>query len=268
MRTLIAACVAVLALIGLALPAAADDHIRIHLLHGIPDVTVDVEAGGENAIEDFAFGDTQDLSALAGATLADLKVKVAGTETVAIDAGDVTLPSEGNFTIVAHLDAEGTPTISVFENDESTIAAGSGRLAVRHTAAAPAVDVLADGAVAFGDLPNGEEAAADLPVATYTAEVVPAGEDGPVVIGPAPLGVTDGTQLIVYAVGSLADETLTVLTESIDGLGSAPARVETGNSPVDDGAPITNSLLLVAIAAAAAAAGSATLVRRRATVEA
>ncbi len=88
-KILVAAIAAIVALPFLFLaPASADDGARIHLIHGIPDVDVDVEAGGDNVFEDFSFGDTQDLSALAGATLEGLKVKAAGTDTVAIDAGD------------------------------------------------------------------------------------------------------------------------------------------------------------------------------------
>ena len=69
---------------------AQDGGARIHLLHGIPDTPVDVEANGENVIEGFEFGDTEDLSALAGQTLAGLTVKPAGTDDVAIDGGVVT----------------------------------------------------------------------------------------------------------------------------------------------------------------------------------
>lgn len=214
-------------------PASAQDGARIHLIHGIPDTNVDVVAGGEIVFENYAFGETQDLSALAGATLEGLQVRLAGTETVAIDAGDVALPASGNHTIIAHLTADGTPTLAVFENDTSAIAAGEGRLTVRHTAAAPAVDVLANGAVAFSNLANPNEASADLAVGTVTAEVVPTGASEPVVIGPADLPITDGISLIVYAVGSLEGESLTVLTESISGLGTAPAAVNTGNSPVE-----------------------------------
>ena len=94
---------------------------------------------------------------MAGKTLAGLKVKAAGTDTVAIDAGDVTLPSSGNYTIVAHLKADGSPTLAVFKNDTAALAAGKGRLVVRHTAAAPAVDVKANGAVAFANVVNGKE---------------------------------------------------------------------------------------------------------------
>jgi hypothetical protein len=260
----------VLALASFASPASAQD-ARIHLIHGIPEVDVDVAAGGENVFTDFSFGDTQDLSALAGATLEGLQVKVAGTDTVAIDAGDVTLPSSGNTTIIAHLDAGGTPTISVFGNDTSTIDGGEGRLVVRHTAAAPEVDIKANGAVAFSSVANGEEGAADLPVGTVSAEVVPAGEDAPVVIGPADLPVNEGEALIVYAVGSLDDETLTVLTETISGLHSNPNAVNTGTSPVEAGSSFGSSWTvgLVALAAAAAMtlAGGAWRFRR-ATVEA
>lgn len=224
-------------LLVLAVPASAQEGARIHLIHGIPDANVDVVAGGDVVFENFAFGETQDLSELAGATLEGLEVRLTGTETVAIDAGDVALPASGNYTIIAHLTADGTPTLAVFENDLSTIAAGEGRLTVRHTAAAPAVDVLANGAVAFSNLANPNEASADLGVGTVTAEVVPTGASEPVVIGPADLEITDGTSLIVYAVGSLEGESLTVLTESISGLGTAPTAVNTGNSPVDSNVP-------------------------------
>ncbi len=215
-----------------AMPAFAQEEARIHLLHGIPDTDVDVAAGGANVFEGFAFGETQDLSALAGETLAGLQVLLAGTDTVAIDAGDVTLPASGNYTIIAHLDAAGTPTLAVFENDTSEIAAGEGRLTVRHTAAAPAVDVLANGDVAFSNLENPNEVSADLAAGRISAEVVPTGATEPVVIGPADLDITDGSSLIVYAVGALEGETLTVLTETIDGLGATPTAVNTGTSPV------------------------------------
>ena len=105
--------------------AQAESGARIHLIHGIPDTPVDVAAGGEDVITDFTFGETEDLSALAGQTLTGLQVKAAGTDTVAIDAGDTALPASGNVTIIAHLDEAGAPTLTVFTNDTSAIAAGS-----------------------------------------------------------------------------------------------------------------------------------------------
>lgn len=225
--------------------AGAQDTARIHLIHGIPDTDVDVAAGGAVVIPGFSFGDTQDLSSFAGTTLEGVEVLLAGTDTVAIDVGDLDLPASGNITAIAHLDADGTPTVSIFVNDTSTIAAGEGRLVVRHTAAAPEVDILANGAAAFTNVPNGAEGSADLAAGTISAEVVPTGATSPVVIGPADLPVAEGSSLIVYAVGSLDGESLTVLTEVIDGLGAVPSVVNTGNSPVE-----SNSFPLVAILAA------------------
>jgi hypothetical protein len=250
------------AIAAFAMPASAQDDARIHLIHGIPGVDVDVEAGGENVFEGFSFKDTQDLSALAGETLTGLKVKVAGSDDVAIDAGDVALPASGNYTVIAHLDAEGTPTLGVFENDTSAIEAGNGRLIVRHTAAAPAVDVKANGDVAFSNLTNGNEAKADLPAGTISAEVVPTGADEPVVIGPADLPITDGDALIVFAVGSLEDGNVDVITESITGLGSAPSAVNTGDSPVQAASGLPVGLTLMVLGGLALGAGGAVATRR------
>lgn len=253
MKKLFTALVVVaLAMFGLATPAQAQD-ARISLLHGIPGVDVDVEVGGSNVFEGFSFGDTQDLSSFAGATLADVKVKVAGTDTVAIDAGDLTLPASGNYSVIAHLDADGTPTIGVFGNNVAATAAGEGRLTVRHAAAAPNVDVLANGAVAFADVPNGAGADVDLGAGSISASVVPAGASEPVVIGPADLPIAAGSNLIVYAVGSLDDGSLTVITESITGLASAPTAVNTGNSPIAADSGVATPTLLALGAAAMAA---------------
>lgn len=254
MRKLLTALMALaIASIAFANPAVAQD-ARIHLLHGIPDTDVDVEVAGSNVFESFSFGDTQDLSGFAGATLEGLKVKVAGTDTVAIDAGDVALPASGNYTVIAHLDAAGTPALAVFQNDVSSIDAGSGRLTVRHAAAAPAVDVLANGSIAFANVPNGAGGDADLGAGTISATVVPAGASEPVVIGPADLPIAEGVSLIVYAVGSLDAGTLTVLTESISGLASAPTAVNSGNSPVDAAQTGVNGVAIAVLGAALAAA--------------
>ena len=243
--------------------AAADADVRIHLIHGIPGVPVDVAAGGAEVFADFEYGQTKDLSALAGTTLTGLQVLAAGTDTVAIDAGDVALPASGNYTIIAHLTADGTPTLAVFENDTSTIAAGQGRLVVRHTAAAPAVDIRANGAVAFAGVTNPNEGSADLPAGTVSADVVPAGAAEPVVIGPADLAINDGESLTVYAVGSLEDGTLGVLTESITGLGSNPTRVDTGNSPIDDGGSGVNTMSLILLGAAGVGIAGTLVARSR-----
>jgi hypothetical protein len=202
-------------------PAAvqAQATTTVTLLHGIPDAPVDVAVDGDVVISGFQPGDTEDLSAFAGATLTNVEVRAAGTSTVVIGPlAELAVPASGNWTVVAHLLADGTPTLTPFENDTSTIAAGQGRLTVRHTAAAPAVDVvLSDGSRPFTGLSNPNEAAADLPAGTISgARIAPAGGD-PIADVPS-VDLAAGTNLIVYAVGSLDGGTFTFYTQTISGL--------------------------------------------------
>ena len=80
-------------------------------------------------------------------------------------------------------------------------------------------------------------------------------------IGPADLTVAEGESLIVYAVGSLDDENLSVLTETITGLHDTPNAVNTGDSPV--GSSSSSTTVLVALAALISAGGVATFGARR-----
>jgi hypothetical protein len=271
------AALAAAAVALLALPASAQEEARIHLIHGIPGVPVDVLVDGSPVIEGFQPGDIEDLSSFAGQTLTNLQVTAEGDPgTVLIDAGDTDLPASGNFSIIAHWEEGKTPALAVFPNDTSETAAGEGRLTVRHTADAPAVDVLAGGSPVIEGLENPNEQILDLPVGTVSAAVAVAGSTDPV-IGPADITIEEGTNLIVYAVGSASGDPagLELLTETIT-VGAAaaetpaetpaaeqpasqtpvPSAVNTGNSPVSEdgtGFPVAvvalAALLVVAIPA-------------------
>ncbi len=173
----------------------------------------------------------------------------------------MTLPAGANATIEAHLDASGSPTASVFVNDISEIAAGETRLTVRHTAAAPSVDVLAADAVLFAGLSNPNQAAGDVPAGTYNAKVVPAGATEPVVFE-ADLNLPAGTSTIVYAIGSLEGGSFTVAVQTIGGLGAAPTGVPTGTAGLAaEGFPV--ALTVVGALALLAATGSGVALARR-----
>jgi hypothetical protein len=133
---------------------------------------------------------------------------------------------------------------------------GQARLVVRHTAAAPEVDVRADGEVLFPGLANPNEESADVPAGPYSADVTLAGENQ-TVIGPADLNLAEGTSTIVYAWGSAEEDNLDVAVQTIDGLHSSPSGVpggETGAAADAGGAPIwawgvgLMSLLALAVA--------------------
>ncbi len=230
LAALAAAAVGVLSVSGA--PAHAADAATIMLLHGIPGTDVDVVVDGKVVIPGFKPGQMQDLSAFAGKTLVNLEVRAAGKADVVIGpVASFPVPATGNYTVVAHLDAAGKPTLTAFKNDTSAVEAGKGRLTVRHTAAAPAVDLVLGDARPFTNLVNGKEASAALAAGTIAgAKIAPTGA-APIADVPT-VELKAGTNLIVYAVGSLSANTFTYYTQTITGLGGAPTKVNTGNSPV------------------------------------
>lgn len=227
------AAVIPLALIAAAAPAVAADSAgtaTVSVLHGVPGLDVDVYANGEGLIPDFKPGTLTDPLQLPAGEY-DLAVYPAGadvsTTEPAIKADDVAVPAGANATIVAHLKEDGTPVLTPFVNDTSSVPAGKAGLTVRHTAAAPAVDVRANGTAALEGLTNPNEASAVVDAGTVSADVTLAGTDT-VAIGPADLDLTEGTRTIVYAYGSAEDKTLALAVQKLDDLGSAPGSVPSG----------------------------------------
>jgi len=219
-----------------ATPANAAD-ATVSVLHGIPAdalggaaATVDVYANGNKIIDDFTPGKLETLTVPGGTY--DLVV-AAGDSTDAstpiLEATGVEVPAGANATVTANLNAAGDAgALSVFVNDTATIAAGEGRVTVRHIAAAPEVTISADGN-ALGNITNAsgsQELKADVPAKTYAVAVAPA--SGGDAVFSTDLPVTEGTNTIVYAWGSLEGGSFAVATQTIDGLGSAPTGVPAG----------------------------------------
>ncbi|WP_445155876.1 DUF4397 domain-containing protein [Arthrobacter sp. Hor0625] len=263
-----AGAVAIAAALTLAGPAqAAEPNAQLSVLHGVPELTVDVWVNGERTLDDFAPG-----------TLAGPLALPAGDYELAITAADaadasapvigpvkVTLAASGNYTAVANLDAAGKPTANFFTNDVAQIGPGKGKLTVRHTAAAPAVDVLAGGSPVISGLANAKEKTLTLDPATLSAAVAAAGTTAPV-IGPADVAVAEGTHTIVYAWGSLADKNLQLAVQNIEGLHSAPAGVPGGRSGAAAGSETASDpAAMVGLGAAALLllAGGIVLTRRQ-----
>ncbi|WFE34112.1 DUF4397 domain-containing protein [Micromonospora sp. WMMD975] len=201
---------------------------KVSVVHGIPDTPVDVYVNGEKTLDNFKPGD------VAGPlTLPEGEYDIALTKPgEAIDKAiltvdDAAVPGGANISLAAHLSADGKPQITPFVNDVSKVGAGKARLIVRHTAAAPAVDVRAGGKPVFEGLTNPKEAKADVTAGTVEADVVLAGTDT-VAIGPADLNLKEGTATIVYAIGSADDKNLDLVAQTISGLHSAPGGVPSG----------------------------------------
>ena len=264
-----AGAVAIAAALTLAGPAqAAESDAQLSVLHGVPGLTVDVWVNGERTLDDFAPG-----------TLAGPLALPAGDYDLAITAADaadasapvigpvkVTLAASGNYTAVANLDAAGKPTANFFTNDVSQIDPGKGKLTVRHTAAAPAVDVLAGGSAVISGLANPNEETLTLDPGTLSVAVAAAGTTDPV-LGPADVTVAEGTHTVVYAWGSLADKNLAVAVQNIEGLHSAPAGVPGARSGSADAGTASTGQAAATIGSGAAVllllAGGIAVVRKQ-----
>ncbi len=216
LATLAVTAVAAIAAIGFGSAAGAQAETgTVTVIHGVPGVDVDVYVNDELTLEDFKPETVTDpLELPAGDYTIDIRAAGADASEAPIITGSTTLPAGANATLIAHLAADGTPTLGVFVNDTAETASGQGRLVVRHTAAAPAVDVLAGGEAVISDLSNPDEASLDLPAGTVSASVAAAGTTEPV-IGPADVPVVAGQVTIVYAIGSLEDDTLGVVVQTI-----------------------------------------------------
>jgi hypothetical protein len=216
------AAVAALLTVGVAGPAQATTHrfpartAEVSVLHAVPKTPVDVYLNHKRILNDFQPG------TLAG----PLNVK-AGTYTVSITAatakndhhpviGPVKLKfhSARSYTVVAHLTAAGKPTATKYLNTIKKTPNGDGRLIVRHDAAAPAVDIFANGVLSMKHLRNPRQSKANVKAGTYSVAVALAGTKAPV-IGPARVKVQKHTDTIVYAWGSAAQGNLTVAVQTV-----------------------------------------------------
>ncbi|WTX00117.1 DUF4397 domain-containing protein [Streptomycetaceae bacterium NBC_01309] len=238
-----------------ASPARAADTATVSVLHGIPGMTVDVYANGQELLPDFRPGTLTDPQQLPAGSY-DIKVfkdneGPGGTPAL---QKQVDVPADANATLVAHLGADGAPMLSAFVNDTAPIAAGKARVTVRHVAAAPAVDVRANGTPVFTNLTNPKEAKGDVDAGMVKADVTLAGTST-VALGPADLNLAEGTNTIVYAYGSANDKTLALKTQAVTGMHSAPGGVPAGGSGAaanagDDGSGASG--LMIGLAATAA----------------
>lgn len=261
LTTLMAAmALALLPAVG-ALGQTAEGEVIV--VHGVPDLTVDVYVNGDLTLEGFEYGDVAGPLALPEGSY-DLEVYAAGADPESEDpalAGSTDLPAGAVATIAAYLQEGGAPTLGVFVENNSETGAGDARVTARHLADFGAVDVLANGEAVFSGVTNGEGGDADVPADTYNIQITAAG-DAATVAFEADVPLAEGVNTIAYAVGSVEAGSFQVVTATIDGLASAPAGVPAG----DAGLVASPNLTVIAfglVAMAFAAAGTVALARSR-----
>ncbi|MGA9597839.1 MAG: DUF4397 domain-containing protein [Acidimicrobiia bacterium] len=238
---------------------------QVVVVHGVPDLTVDVYVNGDLTLEDFEFGTVAGPLTLPAGTY-ELEVYPAGADPSATDpalSGSADLPGGAYATIAAYLQEGGDPTLGVFVENNSSIDAGNARITARHLADFGAVDILANDGAVWESVVNGVGADIAVPADTYNVKITAAGDPDTVAFD-ADLNLAEGTNTIAYAIGSVAGDTFQVVANTITGLQSAPDGVPTGTAGLA-GTSNTLPLLLIAagLAALTAGAAGATVVARR-----
>lgn len=199
---IVAVVTAVSLLASFGVSAAATGDATVHVVHGVPGVKVDVCVNGAEVRSGFSYTGRFTTGLPAGeyrvairlASPGECDGKVVRVRTVELAAGK-------NYTLIAGLTAAGSPKLFAFINRMGPLADDSARVQVRHTAAAPAVDVRVNGAVAIPSLLPGAEANVVLPDGDYRVAVAPAGTHT-IVIGPRTFDLDDDTAYQIFAVGN------------------------------------------------------------------
>ncbi len=241
----------------------------VQIVHGIPDTPVDVYVNGEILAPGFTSGTIAGPIKLSPGQY-DVAI-YAATDSAARAAADrtddavlsqsVTVTADPA-SLYAHLDANGTPTLSGFAEEFGALSPGQGRIAVRHLAQGPEVAVLIDGEpMSASEISNGESYVTDLAAGSHTVAANAA--DGTEVTKPTTLNLADGEVATVTVIGSADDGTISAVVQRYTGLSSAPAGIPTGDSNLlgmDE--DLTNLYLVGILTLAMVMAGGVLMIRR------
>jgi len=228
---------------GLLLAALPAQDATVTVLHGIPGLNapVDVIANGSQLFS-FSYGDQEGPLTLPPGSYA-LEVQQNGATLLSLNA---TLAADTDYSVIANLDAGGNPQLNAFVNPLDNVTLPTSRLYVRHTAEAPAVDIILEqNGATVATIPgvtNGQEAQADVAPGIYSVKLNLAGTST-TAFGPVDVRVENGLGYGIFAVGQAGTANFQLLTQGvplaarvtvvhgIPGLG-APVTVTANGSPV------------------------------------
>jgi hypothetical protein len=217
---------AVVAGAGPAFAQSSSADAMVTVVHGIPNVPVDVYANGDDVLSDFTFKSIKTLEIPAGTYTIDLRKAGSSPTSAPILSGTVMLTAGERASVVAALSPSGQPELETYKNPSTSPASGDGEIVVRHDAEAPAVEVVGSNPSdkIISSLTNPDQASLQVPAGNLSASVKEV-SSGKTLLGPTTLDVQSGKVLILYAVGDPAQGTFTVLTQSYSP--SAPATTST-----------------------------------------
>jgi hypothetical protein len=227
----------------------------VTIVHGLPEFTADIYVDGELLLSGFRPEEATDPMELpAGTYQVDIRNAGDPEDAAPALAANLQVPGGKNLSVIAHLNENGEPTVSVFDNNVSPVPAGRSRLLLRHQAAASPVDLLVDGKSVVRNVASGQQDGMVIPAASH--EIAVDGEDRDALPSPTSLELEDGTAYYVYLIGSTEEATLDLMVQPVTGLDSAPSGVATGDGGLAEPQVPWGLVLIMVLGAIGLAAGA------------
>jgi len=219
----------------------------VTVVHGLRGVVADVYVDGQLALPAFEPERVTDpMSLPAGPHRVEIRLAgSAATDPPAV-TGDVEVTANARQSIVAHLDSAGNPTITPYLDDDSAVGPGEARAVIRHTAAAPPVDVSFNDAVVAPALTEPGSIAATVAPGSYQISVWTPGTRT-AVVAPQTASLAEGAATVMYLIGSAPAGTLSWIAEQVPGLVTPPTRIQTGDSGLATGRTMGASFPVVPV---------------------
>jgi len=200
---------------GALLVALPAQDAKVTVLHGVPGLSAPVQVFANGGLLfSFDYGEQRGPLTLAPGSY-QLEVRLNGSPILSTNA---TLAANDDVAVIAHIDATGSPRLGAFANGLQALTLPSSRLYVRHTAQAPAVDViLGQGGNTVGTIPNlanGGSASADVAPGVYSVRLNVAGTST-TAFGPVDVAVENGLGYGIFAVGDVSAPNFTLLTQRV-----------------------------------------------------
>lgn len=185
----------------LLLAAVPAQDAKLTVLHGVPGLPAPVQVlANGSTLFSFDYGEQRGPLSLPAGNYA-LEVRLNGSPILSVNANVV---AGADYAVIANLNATGTPQLSLFQNGLVPPTLPGSRLYVRHTAQAPAVDVILEQnglpVATIPNVTNGQEAVADVAPGTYGVRLNLAGTST-TAFGPTLVALENGNGYGVFATG-------------------------------------------------------------------
>jgi hypothetical protein len=245
-------------------PASGQATATLTILHGLPGFTADVYLNGSLALDGFKPESSTPPLDLASGTY---RVAIRNVGTLASSkpalSATLTLAAGHNYTAIAHLTPAGGSTLSLFDNDISTVPVGMTRVVVRNTSDVPELDLRLDGLDQFQALLVDRSDRAIVRHGKHSIDAV-AAVGSTQLIASTPLTLSEGHVVFVYVVGSEKDKSLDFMIQDITDAFTAPTNVPSGNGGIRAYAPMPPwASWLTAFGALLAVYAGGALIRRK-----